>query len=52
MRLHCDEIMHCGLWHCLALSVFFPASCPRFSQEYKQNYRAFKTEHLSESKKE
>jgi hypothetical protein len=44
--------MHCDLWHCLALSLFFPSSSLLFSQKYKQNYRAFKIQNLPESKKE
>jgi hypothetical protein len=40
----------CG--HCLALSLFFPASSLLFSQKYKQNYRAFEIQKLPESKKE
>jgi hypothetical protein len=49
MRVHCDAVRGTAI----ALSVFPPASSLLFSQtEYKQNYRAFKIQNLSESKKE
>jgi hypothetical protein len=37
---------------CLDLSVFFPVSSLLFSQQYKQNYRGFKIQNVSESNKE
>jgi hypothetical protein len=53
MRVHCDAIMHCGPWHCLASSFcVFPASSLLFSQKYQQNYKAFKIQNLSRTKKE
>jgi hypothetical protein len=52
MRVQFDAIMHCDLWHCFALSLPPPASSLLFSQQYKQNYGAFKIPNLAESKKE
>ena len=55
MHVHCDAVMHCDPWHCFSLSVPPPPPPPSsllFSQEYKQNYRAFKIQNVPESRKE
>jgi hypothetical protein len=45
ISVHCDAIMHCGPWHCLAsLSVFFHG--------FGKTIAFFKIQNLSESKKE